>query len=348
MTYRQAIQKVYERLFALDDEIKEMNKQLTSNLLDEVQKYIASEITNLGYKEVEGLKVYYASFTANEVTRMNFTRYKLFESLYTKLHVGISLTKLDGFSKIKQSEYVSNGVLHIGDMLDGEYGLNFEAKYKWLFTIFTDNTIMEFEDIINTSDRNTIKIIIKKIIKKGFKSCPALNYLKTLLVKKWRMIINQIKMIQEMLDLLEGQVKDNLAIQMRNMYIHPDRIESMLTIITLYFSIFGNELEGYIVNYPQAGDIEYYKTIDIFRLCEIRDVRLLIAYNLKDNTYAKRDLDTFLDEALDEEIDMEGLNSAIKRIYSTEVKGDQSSAAIYRFLFGKEIPFNVRTGASLE
>ena len=343
MTYRQAFQKVYEKVFDLDDQIKEINKQLTPEVLKEVNDYIALEINNLGYT-AQDLKVYYTTFNLGDIEHKKLKKYKLYESLYTKMHVGISLTALNDVSSLNIDKPIPYGILHIGSILDEQYRLHFETDSGYLFKLNLDNIKVEHHELFDDSYRASIRAILRKILKKGFVACPALKYLKTILVKKWRMVINQTLMLQDMIDILEDQLKDTIAVQMRKEYISPTKVDDIMNILTIYFNMFGNELEGYVINYPEASDTSFFETDRTFRLCTIRDNRLLLAYNSKRTTCTQRDIDTYLEKALDTEINIEGFDRAIKRMYSTENKGNQPSAAIYRFLLGKEIPFNVRTG----
>lgn len=347
MTYRQALIKVYEKIFELDDQIKEMNKQFTPELLKEVQTYIASEIANLGY-EVEGLRVYYTTFNLDMINHKKLKAYKLYESLYTKMHVEISLTSLRDVSDIKPTRSIPYGVIHYADLLTEKYRLQFDIDSSFLFAVNIHNITLDMQDLFGDNYRNAIKAILNKIIKKGFNTCSALKYLKTLLVKKWRMIINQTMIIQEMLDLIEDQLKNNISAQMKKACAYPDRIEYLLNGLTFYFNIFGNELEGYVVNYSEANYPSLKEASKTFKLCEVRNTRLILVHTPKYNQYAQRDMNTFVERALNEEINMKGFDNAIKRMYSTEIKGDQSSTVIYNFLFGKEISFNVRTGEVLD
>ena len=347
MTYRQAFQKVYEKVFDLDDQIKEINKQLTPEVLKEVNDYIALEINNLGYT-AQDLKVYYTVFNSGDTERKKLKKYKLYESLYTKMHVSISLTALNDVSNLNIDKPIPYGILHIASILDEQYRLHFETDSGYLFKLNLDNIKVEHHELFDDSYRASIRTLLRKILKKGFVACPALKYLKTILVKKWRMVINQTLMFQDMLDILEDQLKDTIAVQMRKEYVSPTKVDDIMNILTMYFNMFGNELEGYVVNYPAASDTSFFETDRTFRVFQIRDNRLLLAYNSKRTTCTQKDIDTYLEKALDTEINIEGFDRAIKRMYSTENKGNQPSAAIYKFLLGKEIPFNVRTGEFLD
>ena len=345
MTYRQALIKIYNKVFDLDDQIKEINKQLTPELLKEASDYIALEINNLGYT-AQDLQVYYTTFDLYDLNRKKLKKYKLYESLYTKMHVGISLSALDDISNLNVNKPISNAIIHIGDLLYDHYRLNFETNSSFLFVLRLDST--QIQDVFDDKYTSTVRAILQRIIKKGFIACPALKYLKTLLTKKWRMVINQTLMLQDTLDILEDQLKDNLAIQMRKEYVSPVKIDNMLNILTMYYNMFGNEFEGYVINYPEASSDSFWEANKTFRLCEIRNNRLLLAYNSRCITATQRDIDTFLERVLDKEINMEGFDRAIKRMYSTEDKGNQPAGAIYKFLLGKEISFNVRTGEMLD
>lgn len=345
MTYKEALIKTYEKIFQVRDLAIAMNKQITPELLKEIKEYIQNEVKSLG-GEIEGLSVNLTQDTYEPETLERLKCSGLHKALHLNTHISISCNSMPIIPKVYVDINSSEGLEDITEIVKTPIPIDFNLYSPYIFQ--TDLSLL----FITTSDkeRKKIRTVLNRIIEKGFNLCSALKYVRMLMIKKWKMLINEYTTALELLDVLELQFKDTIYNLMKQA-LPREQVEYFYfhfsEILSFFYNPLGNELEGYIIN--QADSFNFYNSSKLQRIemCKVRDIPLQLYYSLEKIGMFQDKLISLINTGLEETVNKKRFYDGLERMYSGTNTKDQPTRCIYRFLFREETCFNDRDIESL-